>query len=212
LISLFYSGNAVTALDATKQLLLQTSNSDSNLSMMREELLGFKGRIEAFRGDFDDSILSLKEAKRGYEEKGWLEAPTLVIINLYLLLVYSRKHDYRTALGIAEDFQDILDRYHKHTMWWFLWNAHKAHIYVDLGEFEIATMILDQVEVPEDKNWKRLEAFVASVKAKLYLYENHRNIESAQDQYDILEESIKEVQVHGLSMESQLALAGVANM
>ena len=94
LTSLFYSGNVVTALDATKQLLLQTSNSDSNLSMRREELLGFKGRIEAFRGDFDDSILSLKEAKRGYKEKGCLEAPTLVIINLYLLLVYSKKHDY----------------------------------------------------------------------------------------------------------------------
>ena len=97
-------------------------------------------------------------------------------------------------------------------MWWFLWNAHKAHIYIDLGEFETATEILDQVEVPEDKNWKRLEAFVASVKAKLYLYENHHDIESAQDQYDILEESIKEVQVHGLSMQSQLALAGIANM
>lgn len=212
LTSLFYSGDAVKALDATKQLLSQTSNLDSNLSMRRAELLTIKGRIEASKGYFDDSILSLKEAQRYYEEKRCLEDPRLVTIKLYLLLVYSRKHDYRTALHVVQGFQEVINRYHQHTMRWFLWEAHKAHIYVDLGEFKTASLILDQIEVPEAKNWKRLEAFVASVRAKLYLCENHRDIESAQDQYDIMEKSLKEVQVRGLPIGPNLPLAGVAHM
>lgn len=85
LTSLFYSDDAVKALDAKKHLLLQTSNLDANLSMRRAELLAFKGRIEAFKGYFDDSILSSKEAKRCYEEKRCLEDPVLVTINLYFV-------------------------------------------------------------------------------------------------------------------------------
>lgn len=111
-----------------------------------------------------------------------------------------------------QGFQDVINRYHKHTMRWFLWEAHKAHVYVDLGEFKIDSLILDQVEVPEAKNWERLEAFVALVREKLYLYENHRDIESAHDQYDMMEKSIKEVQVRGLSVGPNLPIAGVANM